>query len=250
MSAPAPLNTPHKGRSDVDNQDGSIMGSIAALRNILMIDAPTNKMLSEKHTSITLQQSRYEERTKYQEQISKLASTVADLETKLEQVQQESQKEASMRKTLETTYGALTQHKKELAMQLELVSKSRESVEGKLTTANQTRQTEKASFERQRLAWQPHLDQMKRDCDKALKKSGEWEAKCLTSQRPTEELQAELATLQTELTTTKAQHEETLRSYVNTQESLLLKQRLKDSEMARTKSEEEVSLAFRCYTIF
>jgi hypothetical protein len=37
---------------------------------------------------------------------------------------------------------------------------------------------------------------------------------------------------------------------VNTQESLLLKQRLKDSEMARTKSEEEVSLAFRCYTIF
>ena len=49
----------------VNNDSEGIMGSIAALKQILMIDTPTKGLLSEKQTTIALQQTRNEERKKY-----------------------------------------------------------------------------------------------------------------------------------------------------------------------------------------
>jgi septal ring factor EnvC (AmiA/AmiB activator) len=228
MSKPPPAAEVH----DNNNKDEGVMSSIAALRQILMIDTPTKAMLSEKNANIALQQTRYDERKKYEEQL-------AEWQSKLTLVEQESIKEKSLRKTLETTYEALSQHKKELGVQLELVSKSRESLEERLAAVSKTLEEEKVSFARQRREWEPQLAHVNKERQAVLRQSGEWQSRFQASQRYTEELKAATKKLKKEIEAGAKLLEESKQS--STGEQQLLQKRLEEAETAQKKGEEEVS---------
>ena len=202
-----------------------------------MIDTPTKSMLSEKHTSIALQQSRYEERRKYESEVNKLKSTIVDLRTKLGQVQQESEKEKSVRRTLETTYEALSQHKKELSVQLELINKSRESLEEKLETAKKSVEEEKISIAKERQEWDAQLEKLNEQSQVSLKTAKEFETRCHESLDLVASRKAQMADLETK-------HEETIQNHIQAKESL--KTRLEEREGALRKREKQVSIMFYC----
>ena len=238
MSLTTPQRPPRKG-NDAGGDEVGIMSSIKALKSVLMIDSPSQRLLSANKPSIAMQQSRYQERRTYEEQIEQLQTTVADLEGRLKASKEEAEKESSVRKTLETTYEALSKHKKELSVQLELVSKSRSSLEEKLETLSKKASEEKASFAQQRREWEPQVAILKEKNEEISKTSEEWEARCLSSQREVEELKSQVESLKTQMQESEARHQESSQQHAQAEEAL--KHRLEETEVAKSKSDQEVS---------
>lgn len=189
MSATTPISN--------RNNDTGIMESIAALREVLMLDTPTKAMLSgEKQNSIAYQ-FRSPSRHQYEEEIGRLKSSLADMQKKQKQLERETEKERCVHKTLETSYDMLSVHKKELTAQLDQVSEARESLEEKVANASILlgKETKLRSEDRQK--WETEFEELKKQQEEkvaSLKK--EWSEEKATLAKARIELESKLETIQ------------------------------------------------------
>ena len=230
MSSTAPPPTTPGGQ-----KDKSIKESIAALRSILMIDTPTKSLLSDEAPSVAAQQSRYDARKEQWEEIAKLRSTTSELKHRVQEVTNEASLETRKRKTLQTTYDALAKHKKELSVQLELVTKSREAAEEKLDSMRKTLGEERLAMAKERVQWRPEMDRLSREKTKFESKSKELEAQCVSAEQKVQELGQRVNRLEKELSDTKAKLQEKQASQT------ALQPRVEQSEKARRKAEETLA---------
>jgi chromosome segregation ATPase len=236
MSSAAPLPSTPGGQTQGDGGNGNIKDSIAALRSILMIDTPTKSLLSSTdNPSIAAQQSRYDARKQQWEEIASLRNTTSVLKHRVQEVTNEASLETRKRKTLQTAYDALAKHKKELSVQLELVTKSREASEEKLANMRKALGEERGAMAQERVAWRPEMDRLSRDKTKFENKCQELEARSVAADIKVQELQQKVNRLEKGLSDTKAQLEEN-----QTVQTALLP-RAEQSEKARRKAEESLA---------
>lgn len=177
--------------------EGSIKDSIAALRSILMIDTPTKSLLSP---SIEAQQSR----AKQWDEVSKLRHKTSELKSQIQEVTKEAAQEVRKRKTLQTTYDALAKHKRELSVQLELVTKSREATEEKLGKLQKTLQEERNSHFKERSLWKPEIDRLTRENKNWSEQSRSLEIRCAALEESKQQLSNQIKTLETKLADAQA----------------------------------------------
>jgi chromosome segregation ATPase len=234
MSSAAPPPSTPGGQKQGDGS-GNIKDSIAALRSILMMDTPTKSLLSDEHPSIAAQQSRYEARQQQWDEIAKLHNTTSELKHRVQEVTNEASLETKKRKTLQTTYDALAKHKKELSVQLELVTKSREASEEKLANMRKTLSEERAAMAKERVQWRPEMDRLSREKTKFENKCKELETRCVSADRKVQELEHKANRLEKGFSDTKAQLKED-----RTLQTALLP-RVEQSEKARRKAEESLA---------
>jgi chromosome segregation ATPase len=210
-------SAPSKGGDAQEGEDGSIMGSIAALKNILMIDTPTKSILS-RGANISLQQTRYEERRQYDDEIESLKTALGDLESKRERLTQEFEKEKSVRKTLETTYGALLKHKKELMVHMELLKNSRGKLEDELASNVISLRSTKRSMEESNKDWEKQVEALKGEKAAALDSASDFENKYKESRKKVQDLEETIAQLKTEIEQSNQRYEETVKEHSRLQQ--------------------------------
>jgi hypothetical protein len=201
--------------------------SIAALRQILMLDTPTRDILNDKHNAVQ-QQARYQEQQRYTAEMKGQLDQIKDLKKRVKDLQTECETERSMRKTLETTYEALSNHKKELTLQLELVSKARQHLEQKLEASGEGGATSSSS------------SPPSTETDKAVKKARQLENELTSARREVEELKRKNILLVAQGSGDKDKQNETLEAYAATNERL--KKRTEENEDKLYKVQTEVSL--------
>jgi chromosome segregation ATPase len=217
---------------------GGIMSSIAAVRELLEKNGSSSPESSLKYEISAIKQSRYEDRLRFEEQIQKQNDSIRDFQIKLQQVEQEAQSEKSLRQTLEKTNEALDEHKKELTAQLELVSKSRGSLEGTVVGFRSSLEEEKVAFLKEKERLEALVNELSLQKKNELENTGEWEARFLTSQRQTEELNADVVALIDQMESARVRHQETIQDYTKSIETV--KQRLEETDAARKVAEEKL----------
>jgi chromosome segregation ATPase len=209
-----------------------IMKSIHALRTILMIDSPTKDLLGSNNTSLL--QQRYEEQQRSLDQIKKQEQLIQGLESSLEDTKKESEKDRSLRKSLETTYAALAEHKKDLTLQLELVSKSREKLEEKAASADTILEAAERSHSKDKKILETQVDDAANQKVEALEKVDSLEARLLTTNRLVEELKTEKVTLTSQIEADKIAHQVSIKGYVKSNENY--KRRADETEEVHLKA--------------
>lgn len=209
-SVTTPRNSAGNGTAGSKDNDNNIMESLAALRSVLMLDTPTRHVL-EKSVAQTQQQQQPSVASKpsniadkssttttttpaaavFQRKISELEAAQKDWQCRLE-------RETARRKTLDTTYHALLGHRKELSVQLELVTKSREKAEEELARKVQELNRERA-LASATVAQERHDDWKAAAKLDALQKDNDWlkEQLCGAEKRRTE-LDSIIASLKAE----------------------------------------------------
>lgn len=227
MSATSPSLTPGKS--------GDIKDSIAALRSILMIDTPTKSLLSGQHPSVAAQQSRYDERKVQWDELARLRDNASELKHRVQEATAEAANETRKRKTLESTYDALAKHKKELSVQLELVTKSREAAEEKIEQMRTTLNNERAAMAKERVEWKPEMDRLSREKNKFEREAKELRVRCQSAEQKVQELGNRVRHLEKELADTKTALETNLSSQAS------LQPRVDQSETARRKAEQTLA---------
>lgn len=190
-----PNNTQHAG---------NIKDSIAALRSILMIDTPTKAMLAGQHPSVDLQRARHEEQ-KQQEEIAELRTKASDLKLQVQRVANEAAQENRMRKSLETTYEAMAKHKEELSVQLELVTKARQTVEEKLDATTATLQKERTAMAKERELWKPELERLQRSQKGLESRVDQLQRRCQTAETKAQQFESRVKILEKDLADTQNQ---------------------------------------------
>jgi DNA repair exonuclease SbcCD ATPase subunit len=208
-----------------EEQRGGIMSSLHALRTILMIDSPTKDLLASNNTSLL--QQRYEEQQRALDQIKKLEQLRQDLESRLEDTKKEAEKERSLRKSLEATYGALAEHKKDLTFQLELVTKSREKLEEKAARADTILSAAEESHSKEKKTLETQVDDAANQKVEALEKVDSLESRLL-------ELKAEKLTLTSQIEADNIAHQVSIEGYVKSNENR--KRRADETEEAHIKA--------------
>jgi chromosome segregation ATPase len=226
--------------TSTEEDSGGIFSSIAALKQILMLDSPTRDILNDKNNM--LQQLRYEEQKRFESQMKEQNEQMEELKSRIGALKKESEKERSLRKTLETTYEALSEHKKELAVQLEMVSHSREVLEEKVAGVDSNLEALEKSHASEKKALETQLEEVSKEKDTALEKTGTLEARLLTAEREVEELKVAKAATTAELEATTAMQEEIKQGLLDAHftASETLKKQLEASEEAHTKATTEV----------
>jgi DNA repair exonuclease SbcCD ATPase subunit len=157
-----------------------------------MIDTPTKSLLSP---SIEAQQSR----AKQWDEVSKLRHTTSELKSQIQEVTKEAAQEVRKRKTLQTTYDALAKHKRELSVQLELVTKSREATEETLGKLQKTLQDERNTYFKERSLWKPEIDRLTRENKNWSEQSRSLEIRCTALEENKQQLSSLIKTLETKL---------------------------------------------------
>jgi len=170
-----------------------IRESIGALRSILMLDTPTNSLLSGSHPTVAAQQSQYDISRKTWDELATLRSKTLELKTKVQDATTEAEQEARKRKTLQSTYDALTRQRKELSVQLELITKSRDAAEEKLAIIRKSLNEERAAVVHEQCQWRPRIDELKAENEKLETRQKDLEAQCLVSGTRVRELESKLA---------------------------------------------------------
>lgn len=200
---PADLRTP----SDKNvSPTKDIKDSIAALRSILMFDTPTKSLLSGRHPTVAAQQTRHDISSRQTwDELATLRSKTVELKTKVEAATTEAEHETRKRKTLQTTYDALAKQRKQLSVQLEIVSKSRDVAEEKLAAMRKTMNEERTSMTHERLRWRPQLENLKKDNEILETKKKELEIQCSSSNSKVRELDAQLLRLQNSMAKMEAE---------------------------------------------
>lgn len=211
--------------------NGGIMSSIAAVRELL-----TQKELSSADASLKdkiseLEQSRYEDRVQLEAQIRDKKDLMDKLKRKLERAVQEAQREKSLRLTLEKANEAFEEHKKELLAQLELVSKSRASIEETVIGFRSSMEEEKVSFQEEKDRLEATIKDLSLKNEEELKRTGLWEARFLASERRAEEFSSGVTSLKKQMESARIRHQETIQEYAKSTENL--KKRLEESDKAR-----------------
>ena len=217
---------------------GSATSSIAALRQILMLDTPTRDILNDKHNA--LQEARYQEQQRYAAEMKGQLDQIKELKKRVKDLQKECETERSMRKTLETTYEALSNHKKELTVQLELVSKARQRLEEKLDASlsgannvdGDAMEVEGGGSSTE------ELKTIRQQRDQAVKKSEDLERQLSTSRREVEDLKRKNILLTAQGSGDKNKQDETLQAFAATNERL--KKQTEENEDKLQKAQIEV----------
>lgn len=195
----------HAEKGEESEEGGSIMGSIAALRNILMIDTPTKSILN-RSTSISLQQTRYLERQEYEEKIDALQTKLDDMKSDQKRLQEELKQEKSVNKSLQTTYDALLKHKKEVMVHLELLKNSRGKLEDDLTAhIKNLRETKREAAEADENN-NKQIQSLTQEKSAALAKASDFESKYEASSKKASELEKNVASLKSEIEKLNQQH--------------------------------------------
>jgi chromosome segregation ATPase len=215
-----------------EEECGGIFRSIAALKQILNFDSPTRDILNDKNSM--LQQLRYEEQKRFENQMKEQNEQMEELKSRIDALKKESEKERSLRKTLETTYEALSEHKKELTIQLEMISNSRDALEEKVAGAGSNLEALEKSHASEKKVVETKLEEVSKEKDDALEKTGNLEARLVTLER---EVEARVKVMQLGLDGHVASSE-------------ILKKQLVASEEARTKATTEVRFFDdKCYVL-
>jgi chromosome segregation ATPase len=213
-----------------DDAGGGIMRKISALRELLLNSSGNAGGGLANIEATSLQQERYEEKLRLEAEARKRESVIQELQSQLGGVTKELEEERSLRKTLETTYEALAEHKKVLTIQLEAVSTVRNSLEGKKKAVESTLEKERSEHEEAKNLVEKQLLEVTKQKNTALEDFGSMEANLLASKRLVEEVQAEKAAREAELEKEKASHREIVQGYMESSE--ILKSQLKESEEA------------------
>lgn len=236
------MTTPQRPTAiSTEEEGGGIFSSIAALKQILMLDSPTRDILNDKNNM--LQQLRYEDQKRCENEMKEQSEQMEELKSRIDTLKKESEKERSLRKTLETTYEALSEHKKELAIQLEMISNSRDALEEKVAGADSILEALEKSYSSEKKALETKLEEVSKEKDAALEKTGTLEARLLTAKREADELKAAKAAAMAELEANTARQEEIKQGLLDGHlaSSEILKKQLEASEEARTKASTELA---------
>jgi len=222
---------------------GELMSSIAAVRQLLLQDYPSashRQRISLADKLSAVQQTRYEEKLKFEEERKAHQEVVDDLKRRVEQAKREAQQEKSIRLTLEETNDTLEKHKDELSAQLDSVLSSSQA-----PRANENRSTTMASseqvktLERENEVLAAKLSATRTELEEMRKSSGEWKIQCLASQRQAKELQIELESYRKQYEASQDRQKELLQGRDTNYETF--QKRLKESIAARKRAEEELS---------
>lgn len=209
-----------------------LLTSIKAVREIIMMN---NIAESETINELnTLKQSRYEERVKMEEEIEYQKAKIIELQSKVEQSQEALEREKALKEALEQSHASLEEHKKELILQLDTAAVARASLEEKISEFREGLEKEEVSFTKERSQWEELVKAIRQQKDNALAKTGELEAKLLTSQQETKELKDELLTLKQQIESTRTKQKETIQGYINSNDRL--KERIQLLESGDTQS--------------
>lgn len=225
---------------------GELMSSIAAVRQLVLQQGySSNPNHSERDSSLAdelsaVQQSRYEERLKFEEERKGHQEIVDDLKRRVEQAKREAQQEKAIRLSLEETNEALEQHKKELSAQLDALSSSssaartpRESQEPSAASRDRVKELEQ---ERDQLVTQ--LSASRSELEEMRTASGNWKIQCLASQRQVKELQIHLDSYKKQYEASQNRQKQLLEGQDTKFESF--QNRLNESVAARKKAENEL----------
>jgi DNA repair exonuclease SbcCD ATPase subunit len=236
---------------------GELMSSIAAVRQLLLHEYPAassspgqprhprRHSLSDELSSV--QQSRYEDRLKFEEERNGFQEVVEDLKLRLSEAKQEAQQEKAIRRTLEETNEALEQHKEELSSQLDAVSSlpsssssAPQDVAAVDTTATQERVQE---LEKEKEDLTAKWSESQKQVQEMKQGSETWKTQCLASQRQVKEIQMQLDTSKKQYQTSQDRQKELLEGQDTKYESF--QKRLEESAAARKKAEEELQAMIR-----
>lgn len=216
----------HPGRSD-------LMSSIAMVRELLKTDP------FHVDTEISsLQQSRYEDRLRFDEERKVQQELVMSLKEQLGQAKCEAQQERSIRKSLEVTNEALEQHKKELTAQLDGLHRLDETPQESSVAPTEVDSIKKLEDRNAEMSRQ--LATSRKETKEARESAGTWKKSCIDAQRQVKELLGQLESMKTEHQSVKKQQKELLESKGSKYESF--QQRLDQSIEARKKAEEELRM--------
>lgn len=179
MSADTPNDKGRNGAEDDEGQKGeSIMGSIAALRRILMIDTPTKSLLNQDNaTTIVMNQRQYEERQKLERQMEELKKSLSTAQDKLKDANEGIENERALRKKLEVAYEALSQHRKELTSQLETLTDSRKVLDEELETTKQSLGDGQKQIETLKEEQAKELEKFNKKLDELTNEAADWRAR-------------------------------------------------------------------------
>jgi chromosome segregation ATPase len=213
-----------------DAAGGGIMRKISVLRELLLNSSGNAAGGLTNIEATALQQARYEEKLRLDAEARKRESVIQELQSQLGGATKELEEERSLRKTLETTYEALAEHKKVLTIQLEAVSTVRNTLEDKKKAVESTLEKERIEHEEAKKLVEKQLLEITKQKNTALEEVGSMEANLLVSKRLVEEVRAEKAARETELEKEKASHREIVQGYMESSENL--KFCLKESEEA------------------
>lgn len=206
------------------------MRKISALRELLLNSSGNAGSGLTNIEATVLQQERYEEKLRLDAEARKRESVIQELQGQLGGASKELEEQRSLRKTLETTYEALAEHKKVLTIQLEAVSTVRNSLEDKKKAVESTLEKERSEHEESKNLLEKQLLEVTKQRNAALEEVGSLEANLLASKRLVEEVRAEKVARETELEKEKTGHREIVQGYMESSE--ILKSRLQESEEA------------------
>jgi chromosome segregation ATPase len=206
-------NTTTLQQEKMGEEDEGLASSLANLRSILNIDNSPTK--SSHSTSVVL---RGFER-------------ITEVESQLKE-------EKSLRQKQEESYEALSKYNKELAMQLELLNKSRAKLEDRFNTSDRALQAEKAQLAKEQTERKTEMEKMEKEKSESLNEIERLKARNLFFQRQNEELKvfhqqskdlkAELEAQTREMEEKQAHFEERHKKAVRMREEL--EQRLEETK--------------------
>jgi len=210
---------------------GDLMSSIAAMREMLL-----HQPSSQKPDELSiLQQSRYEERLKLEDERRNHQEIVDDLNRRLKEAKEEARQEKSIRLSLEETSDALEKHNEELSAQIESLSKAPPSS----SEPAETESSEKIKqLEKEKEALAMVVSKREKELDEANKTSDAWQSKFATAQRQVKELQIQVDCFRKDLDASRHRQKEIQEDKNTKYESF--QKRLEESIAARKKAEEEL----------
>lgn len=197
-------NTATTNQENIGGVDDGLASSIANLRSILKIESPS----ADSHNK----------------SLFRGLERITELESQLKE-------EKALRNKQEESYEALSKYNKELAVQVELLTKSRENMEDKFNNSDRALQAEKAKLEEKQSEWTKATDQLEKEKSENLHEIERLKARNLFFQRQNEELkvfQQQLADLKVELEALKREMAEKEAEAARTRGNL--EQRLVETE--------------------
>mmetsp|Transcript_7712 Transcript_7712/g.11033 ORF Transcript_7712/g.11033 Transcript_7712/m.11033 type:complete len:652 (+) Transcript_7712:132-2087(+) len=176
MSAPTQQQNDGKGGDRFKD-------SLASLRKILMVDkSPSKHLVSGSVTDSEGARLKKELRVT-KENLRSINKKSSVLEKKLEEANEQLQRERSLRATLESTYEALAKHKQELTAQVDSLLKTRNEQEEEVKSLQNSLEKQKDKRTEIEIRLTKKLEILELEKAKALKEGGDLEAKLVSSER-------------------------------------------------------------------
>lgn len=235
---------------------GELLSSVAAVRELLLRPNLANPLGTNHHHRLSdelsaVQQSRYEDRLRFEQERKSYVQRIDELTSRLQQSKRELEQEQAIRKSLEETNEALEKHKDELSAQLEELSclKSspstgilleQESGGGTTTTtgSEEVMHGKVQSLEQEKLDLTNKLSNLQQELSRVKSTADSWKNQCLVSQRQVQAMQIQLESFQKEFQLNQDRQRDLLQTQDIQYESF--RRRLEESIAARKKAEEEL----------